>query len=261
MKQWIREGSLLLAFVVLGGILLISLWMTRVIRQSIFDEFENAKISLTLKGAASLEPFLAQDRNILDIEVFSASDNKTRLQRAYPELKEVIDPLESDLFPASAIVTVKDANLFLEKIKRRGSDVEAHLLHEPPRKLQALVTLATVVFSCLWLMTLGLVLYFNLEGLALREEARWSLMKMLGARPTRLFWPLLYGQAGRIGAASLIAVVVAWITISQIRGLFAFTWGSIGAWMPLGFIAVALLLTGVFCFALFFRRFRSLSIA
>ena len=257
----LKEASLLIAFIVLGSILLLCLWLTSSVKQQVFKEFQNTHLSLILKSdqREDLVRFLDTESTVVRYEFFSPSQNKKRLGELYPELRNVMGSLEQKFFPNSAAVVVTDAAKFTARLEAKGlkKDIEAQTIHHPPVRLQRFLQVLTGVFSALWLLTLALVLYFNLERLTLREEPRWSLMKMLGAKPSRLFWPLWASQASRVALASVFAVALSFLAIEQIRSFFAWNWHRLSGSVWIGFILTSLLLTSLislFMFSLKYRR-------
>ncbi len=258
-----KEASLLLAFVVLGALLLISLWVTQTFQSSLIRDYKNTQISVILKDG-SLQKFrdlIEKDPNVIRFDLASGAKNKEKLQGLYPELQNLVAPLEERFFPASAIVAVHDGDLFLKHLKLNGSDLyESQILHQPPREIARLASLLTAIFGSLWLLTLALVLYFNLERITDVEVSRWSLMKMLGAKPYRLFAPLWYGQLARMAIASIVAIGVAFLLSSQIEKLFVWNWISLSAWVWAAFFGISIAMTSAISFGLFYSRFKKVSI-
>jgi hypothetical protein len=258
----LKEASLLVAFVILAGLLLLCLWVSENFQRNVFKDFQNTQISLVLKdhGEAALREMVSNDSNVVQFKVFRSKDNKERLGQLYPELKNVINPLEEKFFPSSAIVSVKDGADFLKSLKSNSQIVETQIVHQPPTELATLIQILTFVFSALWLLTLALVLYFNLERITAKEVSRWSLLKMLGERPEKLFLPLWYGQSLRIGIASIFALFLATLTIFRIRTFFAWDWSAIPVWSWMGFFLASLAVTTVVSFGLFYQRFKKVSL-
>ncbi|MBN8554627.1 MAG: hypothetical protein J0L93_04205 [Deltaproteobacteria bacterium] len=261
-RFFLKEAGMLTAFVILAGLLLLCLWVSENFQRNVFKDFQNTQISVVIKdrGEPALKELLANNSNVVQYKIYRSKDNKDRLGQLYPELKNLIGPLEDKFFPTSAIVAVKDGPAFLSLLKLSPQIVETQIVHQPPMELARFIQILTFIFSLLWLLTLTLVLYFNLERLTAKEQARWSLMKMLGERPERLFLPLLYGQSLRIGVASVFAILIALISVFRVRTMFAWNWSAIpfGSWV--GFFALSLLMTAVISFVLFYQRFKRVTL-
>lgn len=261
-RFFIKEASLLTAFIVLGGILLLCVWLLDGIQKSVLNEFQNTQVSVILKEG-SLDKFkdlLEKDKNVVRYKIFSGAQNQARLGQYYPELKNVISPLDDRFFPTSAVVTLSDSKAFLSSLWASPDLFEAQLLHQPPEQLSRFLKALTFVFTGLWLLTLTLVLYFNLERLLVREEPRWSLMKMLGAKPVKLFMPLWYGQAIRISIACLSAVALSTLATHQVKSFFNWHWAGIPLKASLGFFLASLILTSLISFGLFYSKYRRVSL-
>jgi len=261
-KLIIKEASILTAFVVLGGILLMSFWLSYGFDTGIMAEYKDSKVSLSFENAKmdELRGILEKDRNVVRYEVSSSEENKRKLGELYPELKSVMGPLENKLFPASALVTVREVGSFLKKIEGWGSLIDRHLVHEPPHQLANFLRLLTGAFLLLWVMTLGLVIYFNVDRIVSEQEGRWSLMKMLGAKPYTLFLPVLYGQGLRIFIASAFSILLAIFASGQVRQIFAWNWSSLPMSVWLGFFITALIMTGIISSLLCQLHFKRISL-
>lgn len=262
MKGVLKEASLLVAFVVLAGLLLLSLWISENFNQTLLRDFRNTQVTMILKDRNEGEFKSIVDKNpqVMNYKLYKSKENKDRLGKLYPELSNVINPLEEKFFPVSAVVTVKDADAFLQSIKSRSDLFETQIIHRPPYELQRFIRLLTILFSGLWLLTLTLVLYFNLERLAVREMPRWSLMKMLGERPMRLFAPLWVGQSVRVLIGSFCAMGLALLAISQIQSFFAWNWNVYPWFTWSAFFVVGLAVTVTVSYALFYSRYRRVAL-
>ncbi len=251
-----------MAFVILGGLLLICLWITMNIHQSVMREFQSAQISVILKDGSDrkFKELVEQNSNVIRYDLYSAYRNKERLSSLYPDLKNVIAPLEEKFFPMSAVVSVRDADAFLKSLQQNSQIFESQILHQPPTQIRRFASVLTAVFGCLWLLTLSLVLYFNLERITIREEPRWSLMKMLGAKPHLLFKPLWTGQMIRICMASVFAILLAVIVSYQIEHFFLWTWTRMPFSVWAGFLVVSIGVTTIISFGLFYSRYRQVAI-
>jgi len=258
----LKEASLLIAFIVLGGLLLLCFWVTHNVHENVLKEYKNSQISVVLKTGADegFRELVEKNHNVIRYDYFSSAKNKERLGETYPELKNIIAPLEERFFPSSALVTVHDASKFLQLLDKSPELFQTQVLHQPPTKLSRFLNVMVVIFSMLWLLTLTLVLYFNLERITVREEPRWSLMKMLGAKPFMLFWPLWHGQALRITIASVCAMILAAAVSHQLRAFLVWDWTTLPLSVWIGFFFISLLVTSAISFTLFSVRYRRISI-
>lgn len=260
LKFIIKEASVLIAFILLGGILLLSFWISHGVNEGILADYKDPRISVSIlpDNAEKFRAFVERDKNVIRYEIFNAITNKARLGDLYPELKNVISPLEARFFPTTAVITVKDAGIFMAALDKLPGLADRKILHEPPKRLSQFLGILTFVFGGLWVLTLVLVLYFNIERLALQQEARWSLMKMLGAKPMSLFFPLWMGQSARVFLASSSAVILAYLASQQIKVLFAWNWSSLplSAWLLFFFTSLAV--TSLISFLLFQIRYRKI---
>ena len=118
----------------------------------------------------------------------------------------------------------------------------------------------TVVFVALWITTLVLVLYFQLERLAYRQEQRWSLMKMLGSKPLRVMAPLFGGQILRISIGALVASLVATFLTEQFSNLFSWNWAPLGVWSWAASVVLSCAIGGGVFFTLFSIRYRKVAL-
>ena len=258
LRFFLKEASLLVAFVVLGGLLLLCLWITNHLNQSILKEFKDTQISVILKPDAEedFKAWVEKAPGVIRFRMFSALDNKDRLGAVYPELKSLVLPLDQKFFPSSVIVTVSNAAAFTKALSVQSGVVESQVLHQPPVQLRRFLNILTFVFSGLWLLTLTLVLYFNLERLTVVEDQKWSLMKLLGARTFPVFLPLWYGQTLRVTIASVFAILLAVLSIRQIQSFFVWDWISLPALVWIAFFFVSVGLTSAISFSLFYYRYR-----
>ncbi len=260
-KSALKETSVLFAFVLLSGILLLSLWISHGINEGVLQDYKFPKVSvvLTADKVAAFKSFIEKDSTVIRYEYFDSAANRDRLNELYPELKNVIAPLEGKFFPHSAIVTVKDLSGFLGRLDSQKLG-ERKVVHEPPVKLTQFLNGLTFTFGVLWLLSLVLMLYFNVERMATQYEAKWSLMKMLGVRPGKLFLPLWWGQTVRIVIAALVAMGLASLGAQQVRILFAWNWASLPTGVWIGFLATAIIVTAGFSYLIFSLRYRKVSL-
>lgn len=262
LQAFFKEASLLTAFVVLGALLLVSYWITENIDRSIFQEFQNSHVSVILEEEAQsdFQWFLNKQDEVVDYEMHSKQQNKEQLRKLYPELSEVLRDLDSNFFPVSATVSVKQADPFMEELDAQGGVIQSSFLHKPPKHLSQFFGVLTLVFSGLWILTLALVLYFQLERLTFREERKWSLMKMLGAKPLRVFFPIWWGQLLRILVASSLAIGLAVFVTQRFQSFFAWDWSSLSVFAWASFLFVSLFMATFVYFTLFMLRYRQVSL-
>jgi hypothetical protein len=257
-----KEIGLLTAFVVLGGLLLLCLWVSENFDRSLLSEFKSSQVTIILKDRQDdeLKTFLDQNSQVVSYKIYKAKDNKDRLTKIYPELGNVVSQLEEKFFPISALVKVRDVDAFMTSLKPKANFLDTQIVHKPPYELQRFIKILTFVFTALWLITLALVLYFHLERLAVKEMPRWSLLKMLGERPYRLFMPLWIGQFSRVLISSILALTLALLAISQIKSFVAWNW-SVYPYLSWGlFFLVSILITSVLSYSLFYAQFRRVSV-
>ncbi|MDB5039233.1 MAG: hypothetical protein JWQ35_2761 [Bacteriovoracaceae bacterium] len=254
----LKEAGMLVAFVVLGGLLLLCIWLTHHMNESVLREFKDTQISVILKSEAenSFREWVEKAPDVIRFQILNPYENKGRLGEYYPELKNLISPLEQKFFPASALVTVAKPDAFLKALSQVNGIVETQVLHQPPTQLRQFLEFLTGIFSCLWLLTLTLVLYFHLERLAIVENQKWSLLKMLGSKTGSIFLPLWYGQVVRVGIASLFAILFAVIATRQIQNFFTWDWVKLPTSIWIGFFLASIGLTSAISFSLFYYRYK-----
>lgn len=261
-RTLMKEAGLLTAFIVLAGLLLLCLWVSDNFDRSLLSDFRTSQVTLVLKDRSDeeLKSFLDQNSNITGYKIYRAKENRERLTKLYPELQNVVGQLDDKFFPISALVKVKDVDTFMASLKPKAQLFEAQLVHRPPVELQRFIRILTIIFSALWLITLALVLYFHLERLSIKELPRWSLMKMLGERPHRMFWPLWWGQFTRVLIASGLALALALVSISQVKSFIAWNWSSYPYFTWSIFFVVSVIVTSALSYTLFYAQFRKVSV-
>ena len=228
--KFLREIGLMSALIILGTFLLVVFWLSMNIRKSFFETFNQSQVSVIVKDGME-EPFrhfLDQHSGVVHYEVFTRLENKLQLGALYSELQSVIDSMEDHYFPVSALITVLEPDAFLVDLDTKPFLSEAKILHKPPAEISRFLNVLVISFLGLWLLTLTLMLYFHLERLAIREEPRWSLMKTLGAKSSKLLWPLLGAQVLRVSLASLLAMIAAFVVIERVEGLLTWHWHVLG---------------------------------
>lgn len=261
-KLFIRELGLVSAFVVLGALLLVSAWLTTNIQKNFFGEFEQDVVSIIFEqeDLARLEAWMSETPEVLRYEARGPLENREELQRLYPELRSILSEMEEAVFPASATIISDNASSLMTKLEARPELVSAQLLHQPPIALRQFVQFMTLTFGLLWVFMLVLFLYFQLERIAFRRSHEWSLMKMLGAEPRRVLFPILGSQLARIGFASILAVGCAYFVSGAILQLFSWSWQPLSLLFSAGFIALSLLVGFSVLFVLFRLRYRQVAV-
>lgn len=257
--RWVaKEAVTLFAFVLMGSFFLLALWMSLSLDQQLLSEFKNDKISLILESdqEAELRAWAEGQEQVLSYALFSGEENKATLQKLYPELKNVLESLEASFFPISATLSVTQVEPVIEGLRAVGLQAREQIVHQAPRDLQVFLFGLSAVFFTLWLLTLVLVLYFQLERMSFQESRRWSLMKMLGAQARDIFWPLCGFQLLRVLVASTLAVFLATLAARQFEAFFQWGWSPL-SWPVLSlFVVFSLLIAAASLFALFGLKFK-----
>lgn len=262
LRGLLKETGLQLAFIVSGVFLLISFWSLQNLDRDLLSEFKEDRISIVLEAdqVAEFKKILESNAEVLRYEVHEAKENKLALANLYPELESVLKPLDAEYFPISATVSVKDAQKFLASIKAELSNFGSYLIHEPPQKLKTFLQLSVGLFFGLWLFTLGLILFFQLEYLAHRDEQKWSLMKMLGASRSRVFWPICGLQLARILASCLIAIGVSFWIAREVESIFNWGWNAFTPWVWASFTGISIFIAIGLFMTLFSIRFQKVKL-
>lgn len=258
-----KEVSLLAAFVVLGAIMLTSFWITQNVNQNLFSEYKFDRVSVVVEGTdiEAFKAFAEASDNVVRYQVQTASQNKDSIREVYPELSSVLESLEQSYFPSTATLSVKNADLFLNALKAQSIPVEAQIIHQPPSRLKNFLSMATLIFSCLWILALVVVLYFQLERLAYKELQTWSLMKMLGAKATSIFWPICAAQILRVAVASIAAVGLSYLAAREFEAVFQWSWSTPSWLFSLSFVALSVLLASLIFLGLFSSKYRRVALA
>lgn len=254
----LKEVGLQLAFIVIGALLLLSCWISQNLNRDVLAEFSQNRLSLVADSLQEdeLRTYLEQNEEVIEFEVQNSSSNKDKLSNIYPELKNVLEPLEEKYFPISATVTVKAVEPFLSLVKNELPSLQAFVIHEAPAQLQAFLGLSFSIFFVLWIFTLGLFLFFQVENLAHRDSEKWSLMKMLGSKPSLIFWPMCWQQLLRVLASSGVAIFGSYWAAREFESLFQWGWEPVAIVNWVIFLGISLTLAlGVFI-GLFVLRFR-----
>lgn len=258
LKWAMKEAGLQLAFVVIGAFLLLSCWILQNLDQDILAEFTENRVSVVVdtENLDDFRAFLESQPEVIRYQIQAPEDNKSAIANIYPELRNVLEPLEASYFPASATVNLRDVQSFLEALKNEIPFLRSYVVHQPPEKLRTFLQVTVAMFFLLWIFTLGLVLFFQLEYLAHRDEQKWSLMKMLGAKPSSIFWPICGQQVLRVLVSSAAAVGISLWAARQFEGVFQWGWPTVAVLNWIVFILLSLgIAVGVFL-SLFMLRFR-----
>ncbi|TVQ80862.1 MAG: hypothetical protein EA369_01355 [Bradymonadales bacterium] len=261
-RFFIREFGLASAFIALGALLLICLWFSLSVQSSFLNEFRQDQLSLILDPTEkeSFEQLMREESGVLRYSLQTAEENRDRIRSLYPELDSVIDSISIENFPVSALVIVEDGRKMMSFFETRPELIQAQMIHQAPDSLKTLISVATTIFLFLWVFTLILFLYFQLEGVAHRQSAKWSLMKMLGAKSSRIFLPLWGLQMTRLLVSSVCACVLAWWATSYLLSFSNWTWAGLGLNLSLGFILASLVLGSLCLYSLFLVQFRRVSV-
>jgi cell division protein FtsX len=261
LKNLVKEGGLYMAFIVTGSLLLISFWVSQNAQQNLLREYRYDTITLITATDPSEElRKLLNQKDVIRFEARGAFENKERLQAQYPELSSVITDLDSQYFPSSILVTVKNAETFQKSLKAMPDAFQKLIVHQAPKHLVTFFNLLLGLFAFLWLLLLALLIHFKIERLAVRESSRWSLMKMLGARPSQIFMPACWVQLLQIALGSVVVLVLAEMSMGYLRTLFGWQWEALSFWAFLGFFAGSILLGLGFFFVIFLGRYRRTSL-
>ncbi len=258
MKTFVKEGGLYLAFVIMGCLLLLSFWVSNNVRDGLMKEFRHQSMTLVFSSEPSNEmrDLLNKSSAVVRYEIRSAFENKVKIQKEYPELASTLADLDDEFFPSSALITLRDLPGFERELKRVPDVIEKSIVHSPPQKIATFFNGLLGLFGFLWFLLLALLIHFKLERLAVRESARWSLMKMLGAKPSQIFLPACWIQMGQIAVGSLCVLLLTGLSMSYLRRLFDWEWAGLSMGAQLGFF-VGSVVIGVFMFFLIFAgRFR-----
>lgn len=258
LKLVLREFGLILAFVTLGVLLLVSFWMTSNVEKSFLAEFRQDQVSVVIDGEKESEftQLMQAQPEVLRFELQSPEDNRDLLASQYPELATVLEDLPLAQFPMTAHIVTEEGEALLRSLNQQPEIVQAQLVHRAPLALKSFLDVMTLVFGLLWAFTLVMFLYFQLDRLAFRDVQKWSLMKMLGAKATRIFWPVWFRQALRLTVAALLAVLVAHFVTGLILESFAWPWEGLSFALWAGFVALSVGLGSLFLYLLFVLKYR-----
>jgi hypothetical protein len=257
LKNLIKEGGLYMAFVVTGCLLLLSFWISENVQQNLLNQYRYDTLSLVIASEPSEElKTLLNSQEVIRYDLKGSFENKEQLEAQYPELKAVLSELESNYFPYSVLVTVKSADRFGNLLQTMPDQFSKLIVHEAPKHLATFFSLLLGLFAFLWLLLLALLIHFKLERLAVRETARWSLMKMLGAKPTQIFMPACLVQLGQIAAGSLVVLALSQMGMGYLRTLFGWHWQNPSLGVFAGFFFLSLLFGLSFFLLIFLGRYR-----
>lgn len=262
MKSILKEAGLLGVFAVLGAALLVSIWLAQNFHQEFFEDFSSDQVSVVLEGVDLNEfrSFLERYEALMGYEIQTPSLNQEQLQNAYPELAGVLGALDDDYFPSSATVRSLDGEQLIADLKAEFQNLNAFLVHRAPDHFSKFLMILSIVLFALWGFSLTMVLFFSMENLANKKERHWSLMKMLGARPSQVVMPLIQPQLFRCVAGVMGAAGLAWFTNSQLNSLFGWQWQT-QTYVTWGlFLALSLTLTAGLFFILFNWRYERVAL-
>lgn len=213
-------GTIAIAFVALGGFLLLSVNLQRVIDESL----RSAELSVYLREdaneptRAALEAYLREQPVVLDVERVTKAGALERFLQDFPEMHDVTSSLPDNPFPASLEVRLRpdtasdaQAEALAQTLVGRTGVADVRYDRRWLARLQALVTggrvVGGVVAGVLLLgaaFTVGAVVRLSLH--ARRDEL--EIMQLVGAPFAYIRGPavvegLLLGAAG-----ALLALVV-----------------------------------------------------
>ena len=86
------------------------------------------------------------------------------------------------------------------------------------------------------------------------------MLKMLGAKPMTIFWPICASQLTRIAVASVLSVVAAVFIVSEFEKVFAWNWPGLGIGTTLGFGFGSVLAAAGLLYLMFISRFKKVSL-
>lgn len=254
----LRELAVLTAFVVLGSLLLISIWVSQNVSDGILAEFRHDQVSVVLEPEQvdAFKAFVNQYPGTIRYKISSSDENREDLEAMYPELITALKPLSADFFPISATITVQDASRFLSELENGIQSLGSRIIHRPPEDLKIFLEAMTGTFIGLWILALVLLLYFQVERASIKESQRWSLFKMLGASPLKVFVPIYWAQLIRVLLASGAAVLVTYAVATRIQGLFDWNWPSPSFWLLSVFVFLSVVASSILLFSLFLSKYR-----
>jgi len=257
-KSFFKEAGLYVAFILVGTLLLLSFWISTNLQDSILSEFRYKTMTLIFAEDPSVEfrKLVESHPSVVRYEIQGAYANKDQIRRQYPELATVVENLDEQYFPSSALVTLRNLSGFQTALKSIPDRVEKSIVHQPPLKIATFFNMLLGLFGFLWLLILALLIYFKLERLAVKESARWSLMKMLGARASQIFLPLCWIQILQISFGGFAVLLLATFSMGYLRGLFEWNWENLSPMIQVEFL-IGTLVVGIGLFFLIFSaRYR-----
>jgi len=257
-KAFFKEAGLYIAFILMGTLLLISFWVSTNLQESILSEFRYKTMTLIFASEPSAEfrKLVENSPAVVRYELRGAYANKDQIRKQYPELSNVVENLDEQYFPSSALVTLRDLDSFQSALKTIPDEVEKTIVHQPPQKIATFFNMLLGLFAFLWLLILALLIYFKLERLAVKETARWSLMKMLGARASQIFLPLCWLQVLQIGVGSFAVLLLATFSMGYLRKLFSWNWENLSSSVQIQFFVGTLVVGVGLFFFIFSARYR-----
>lgn len=215
-------GTIAIAFVALGGFLLLSVNLQQVIDESL----RAAELSVYLREDANdqtrvaLEGYLRAQPPVLDVESVSKARALERFVQDFPELADVAASLDDNPFPASLEVRLRpgtaseaQAEALAQSLIGRDGVADVRYDRRWLARLQALVTggrlVGGVVAAVLMLgaaFTVGAVVRLSLH--ARRDEL--EIMQLVGAPFAYLRGPAVVEGALLGGAGAVLAVLALW---------------------------------------------------
>lgn len=257
-KQFFREVGLHIAFIVMSALLLLSFWLSQNVSQSVLAEFKYQSLSLVLKAELTpeLREYLQSSRDVVRYDVQSAHENREELMRYFPEIEPTLGDLDEAYFPVSVLITTENVESLVQGLKSFEGLIESQMVHAPPSKLVSLFHWAMGLFLFLWFLILSLLVYFQLDRLAVKDSARWSLMKMLGAKPSQIFLPICWTQALRLAIGGVLGIALFSLAADYLREVFDWSWPALSVWVQATFFTACLAIGMGLFFTVFSFRYR-----
>ncbi len=242
-------GTIAIAFIALGGFLLLSVNLQRVIDESL----RSAELSVYLREDASeqtraaLEAYLREQAVVLGVDRVTKADALERFLLDFPELEDVTSSLPGNPFPASLEVRLKadaasdgQAEALARTLVGRDGVADVRYDRRWLARLQALVTggrvVGGIVAGVLLLgaaFTVGAVVRLSLH--ARRDEL--EIMQLVGA-------PFAYIRGPAVVEGLLLGGAGAALALAALLALHAGVGRSLGASLASGIGVAALQFLG-----------------
>ena len=252
-------GTISIAFLVLGGFLLVLSNLQRVVE----DWASAAELSVYLQEDADdverdrLGERLAGDPAVASVEFVSKVEALGRFQRDFPELADVAAGLEESPFPASFEVRLRDAgpdDAAALASTFEGDPAVADVRYDRrwlTRISAVLAGVRTAGLAVAFVLVLGAALtvmaVVRLSLQARRDEI--DIMRLVGAPFTYLRGPFVMEGMLQGGLGATLALLALWITHVALGAGLDATWQSLAGTGPVAFLglgdAAVLVLAGL----------------